>query len=101
MIYSRLSRLLIIFMLMLPVSPEAEAALSDQGVTGAYMQVAFNDRKAQGHSVPGRHAPRPGANAGIGGQRRNLPPGYNRGFGYGFERRHAQAVPMPSSRRPF
>ncbi|MHB0990112.1 MAG: hypothetical protein ACYC3O_12480 [Burkholderiales bacterium] len=99
MIYSRLSLLLII--LMLPLLPEAEAALPVQSVSGAYMQVAFNDRKPQGHSVPGRHGPRPGTNAGIGGQHRNLPPAYNRGFGYGFERRHAQPVPMPSSRRPF
>ena len=98
MIYSRLT-VLIVVMYIAPAWAGADVLLPNASISSeaGYALLAFNERNSRANPPPGKQQlPRPEPKGGMSAPRRNLPPGHNRGFGYGFERRHAQPGPIPA-----
>lgn len=101
MTYPRVTVLLIFLMFIAPARAQADPSRPQHGISWNYTLLAFNGQNARSYPQSSRLPPRvnPGAKAFV--PHRNLPPGHNRGFGYGFERRHAQPGSIPAPRRPF
>lgn len=99
--YSRLTVFLFILMYIAPVWTQADTSRPKSDVPRNYVLLAFNQGNARAYPQSGRFPPCAHPNVKALAPHRNMPPGHNRGFGYGFERRHPQPVSVPAPRRPF
>ncbi|MHB1676045.1 MAG: hypothetical protein ACYCSS_00725 [Sulfuriferula sp.] len=105
MIYSKLIVSIIIFLCIASALADDGLSLPNGPAAGRYnIVLAFNDRHPPMRANAGGPAGRPGSNAGPRNPQRGarVGPSRNQGFGYGFERRHAQRQrPGPPQPRPF
>ena len=91
---------LIIVIYAIPAQAETLVALGN-GLTQGEMLLADNGRSPRIDRVSERVPRRPESFSGMPAVQRNVPPGHNRRFGYGFERRHAQpGDPTPAPPHP-
>lgn len=96
MIYSRLTVLMVV-MYIAPAWAGADVLLPNASMSSeaGYAVLASNERNSRANPSSGKQQlPPPEPKGGMSAPPRNLPHGHNRGFGYGFERRHAQPGPI-------